>query len=80
MPEKVASTFNVPVDKLLEDAEDTGALLLSGRKMTIFPPTATAYDMSDVIEVGKIPPRMPPWPSLSCSCTWPRAKTKKENT
>eukprot|EP00117_Sycon_ciliatum_P024957 scpid76315/ scgid5780/ Leucine-rich repeat and calponin homology domain-containing protein 3 len=42
------TSFNVPVEKLFEQAEETGVLVLMGRKLSIFPPTVSSFDLTDV--------------------------------
>ena len=51
-PVNTSSSFNVPVEKLFEQAEETGVLVLTGRKLSIFPPTVSSFDLSDVTVIG----------------------------
>uniref|UniRef100_A0A672MXE9 Uncharacterized protein n=1 Tax=Sinocyclocheilus grahami TaxID=75366 RepID=A0A672MXE9_SINGR len=51
LPATVAASRSV--EKALEEAASSGALILSNRKLKEFPRTAKNYDLSDVTHAGK---------------------------
>lgn len=51
LPATVAASRSV--EKALEEAASSGALILSNRKLKEFPRTAKNYDLSDITHAGK---------------------------
>lgn len=48
-------THQKPIDKVFEDADDTGVLVLSGRNLRTFPVVANdLLDYSEVFEAGRL--------------------------
>lgn len=42
-----------PVDRVFEDAQFTGEIILYGRKLRDFPIICAKFDLNDTIHVGK---------------------------
>ena len=55
MPQKVFSPSNLSrsIDRVLEDAQYSGAILLSGRKLKEYPKNVTKYDLNDTVISGE---------------------------
>jgi hypothetical protein len=47
-----------PVDRVFEDAQFTGEVNLSGRKLKDYPKICTKYDLADTIHAGKFCKRL----------------------
>ena len=47
-------TNNRTIDRNLDEAQSTGNLDLSSRKLNEFPKSAESYDLSDTVEAGKL--------------------------
>ena len=48
------SNLSRSLDKVLDDAQYTGEIKLSGRKLKEYPKGASKYDLSDTVISGKI--------------------------
>lgn len=48
------SQQNRAMERLFEDAQNTGDLNLSGRQLKEYPPMVAKYDMADTTAVGKL--------------------------
>ncbi|GAA6070930.1 leucine-rich repeat and calponin homology domain-containing protein 4 isoform X1 [Tachysurus ichikawai] len=59
------------VEKALEEAAASGALVLSNRKLKEFPRTARNYDLSDITHAGESLPL--------CNAVWKRRKNKRQS-
>ena len=79
-------TNNRTIDRNLDEAQSTGNLDLSSRKLNEFPKSAESYDLSDTVEAGKLSTRVGHLlfvqlcPSLKCSSQYVLTITHRTNT
>ena len=48
-----AVTVSRPLDRIFDDAQHTGEVILSGRKLKEYPKIAGKYDLVDTVSIGK---------------------------